>query len=105
MGIDEKILSDDNTKILISSVLLSNLIQQFNKIETTAKIKTSEVNELVLISKKFEKIQYFKPVKRSIFYISLFIVSISTLLILFQINKIKKYIRKNISLKFLKNLD
>ena len=94
---DKEFFQDDISKTLLFSLIVTDVIEKSNKINDTKReiITKEEILNMELIKKTSENLNSFKPLKRTILYPSLFVVSFCFVLILLNLsslnNKLKKF--------------
>ena len=94
---DEDSLNNNNAQLLLFSIIISDIIENTysnNLSMNTTSFSREKIRNLVLIEKRSEKINQFKPVKRTILYPSLFVVVFCLTFILLNISILKEKIKK-----------
>ncbi len=104
---DEEFFQDDIIKTLLFSLIVTELSKKSNNINNTKNdiITKEEILNMELIKKTTENLNSFKPLKRTILYPSLFLVTFCFILILLNLSLLNNKLKKNFILKFFKNIN
>ena len=93
---DKEFFQDDISKTLLFSLIVTDVIEKSNKINDTKReiITKEEILNMELIKKTSENLNSFKPLKRTILYPSLFVVSFCFVLILLNLSSLNNKLKK-----------